>query len=99
MKTIERPNIKIQEERSIDGGPGLYGKYSIQPLLRGFGTTLGNSLRRILISSITGSSVIYVKIDGVLHEFTPIEGIVEDVTDIILNLKGLPVYVDSDEVV
>jgi DNA-directed RNA polymerase subunit alpha len=99
MKTIERPNIKIIEEKPIEDGPGLYGRYMIQPLIRGFGTTLGNSLRRILISSITGSAVVYMKMDGVLHEFTAVEGMVEDVADVVLNLKGLPVSVDTDELV
>lgn len=99
MNTIERPNIKIIQERPTEDGTGLYGKYEIQPLIRGFGTTLGNSLRRILVSSITGSAVIYVKIEGVLHEFTPIDGLIEDVTDIVLNLKGLAIAVDSDEVI
>jgi len=99
MNTIERPNIKILEESSTEDGQGLYGHYEIQPLIRGFGTTLGNSLRRILISSITGSAVVYLKIDGVLHEFASIEGVIEDVTDIVLNLKGLAISVDSDEMV
>jgi len=99
MKTIERPNIKIIEERAVEEGNGLYGRYMIQPLIRGFGTTLGNSLRRILISSITGSAVVYMKMDGVLHEFTTVDGIVEDVADIILNLKGLPISVDTDELI
>lgn len=99
MFNIERPNIKILEERIIEEGIRMYGKYEIQPLIRGFGTTLGNSLRRILISSITGSAVVYVKIDGVLHEFTSMDGVIEDVSDIVLNLKGLPVAVDSDEVI
>jgi len=99
MKNIERPNIKIIEEKQIGDGPGLYGRYVIQPLIRGFGVTLGNSLRRILMSSITGSAVVYMKMDGVLHEFTPLEGVIEDVTDIVLNLKGLPVNVETDELV
>ncbi len=99
MNTIERPNIKIIEEKSNEDGTGNYGRYEIQPLIRGFGTTLGNSLRRILISSITGSAVVYMKIEGVLHEFTALEGVVEDVTDIVLNLKGLPIAVNSDEMV
>lgn len=99
MNTIERPNIKIIEEIIGEDGSGNYGRYEIQPLIRGFGTTLGNSLRRILISSITGSAVVYLKIEGVLHEFTPMEGVIEDVTDIVLNLKGLPISVNSDELV
>lgn len=99
MKNIERPMIKILEERSLGDEKGLYGKYMIEPLIRGFGTTLGNSLRRILISSVTGSSVVYLNIDGVLHEFTPLEGVMEDVTDIIINLKQLPLSVNTDELV
>lgn len=99
MNDIERPNIKIIEEKTAEDGKCLYGRYEIQPLIRGFGTTLGNSLRRILISSVTGSAVVYLQIDKVLHEFHSIEGVVEDVTDIVLNLKGLSVSVDSDEVV
>jgi DNA-directed RNA polymerase subunit alpha len=99
MKAFERPNIRIVEEKSLDGGNALYGKYNIQPLIRGFGATLGNSLRRILISSITGSGIVYIKIDGVLHEFSSIDGVVEDVTDILINFKGLRVGVESDELV
>jgi DNA-directed RNA polymerase subunit alpha len=99
MKTIERPSIKILEEKPVEDGTGFYGRYKIEPLIRGFGTTLGNSLRRILISSITGSAVVYVKMDGVLHEFTAVDGVVEDVTDIVLNLKGLPISVDSEEII
>lgn len=67
----------------------FYGEFTIQPLERGFGITLGNALRRVLLSSIQGAAIISVKIDGVLHEFTTIPGIKEDVTDIILNLKGV----------
>ncbi len=66
-----------------------YGKFVIRPLERGFGTTIGNSLRRILLSSLQGASVTSVKIEGVLHEFSSIPGVVEDVTDIILNIKGI----------
>ncbi len=99
MKTIERPTIKIIEEKTIEDGPTMYGQYSIQPLIRGFGTTLGNSLRRILISSITGSSVVYLKMEDVMHEFTTLDGVVEDVTDIVINLKGLSVSVNTDELV
>lgn len=99
MKTIERPSIKILEECDTDDGKGRFGRYQIEPLIRGFGTTLGNSMRRILLSSITGSAVVYVNIDGVLHEFTALEGVLEDVTDIILNLKKLPITVNTDELV
>ena len=67
-----------------------YGKFSAQPFERGFGTTVGNALRRVLLSSIEGAAVTAVKIEGVLHEFSPIQGVVEDATDIILNLKRIP---------
>lgn len=66
-----------------------YGKFTIRPLERGFGTTIGNSLRRILLSSLQGAAVTSVKIEGVLHEFSSIPGIIEDVTDIVLNIKGV----------
>ena len=68
---------------------GTYGKFVVEPLERGYGTTLGNSLRRILLSSLPGAAVSNVKIDGVLHEFSVIPGVKEDVTEIILNLKVL----------
>ena len=67
----------------------FYGEFTIQPLERGFGITLGNSLRRVLLSSIQGSAIVSVKIEGVLHEFSTVPGVKEDVTDIILNLKGV----------
>src|SRR5581483_11330124 len=69
----------------------------VEPLERGFGITLGNALRRILLSSIPGAAVTYVKIDGVLHEFATIPGVVEDVTNLLLNLKGLPIQLNSDD--
>jgi len=68
-----------------------YGKFTAQPFERGFGTTIGNALRRVLLSSIEGAAVTAVRIDGVLHEFSSIPGVVEDVTDIILNLKRIPI--------
>ena len=68
---------------------GRYGKFVAEPLDRGFGITLGNSLRRVLLSSLPGVAVISVKIDGIQHEFSTIEGVKEDVTEIILNIKGL----------
>src|SRR5271169_3629574 len=74
-----------------------YGKFVAEPFERGFGTTLGNSLRRILLSSLEGSSVTRVKIQGVQHEITSIPGVVEDVTDIILNVKSLVVKNQSEE--
>src|SRR5213594_2828956 len=73
-----------------------YGRFSAQPFERGFGTTVGNSLRRALLSSIEGAAITAVKIDGVLHEFSPIPGVVEDATDIILNLKQIPLKLHSD---
>ena len=99
MKTIERPNIKILDESTTEDGKGRFGRYQIEPLIRGFGTTLGNSMRRILLSSITGSAVVSVNIEGVLHEFTALEGVLEDVSDIVLNLKKLPIAVNTDEMV
>ena len=74
-----------------------YGRFSAEPLERGFGITLGNSLRRVLLSSIRGSAVIGVKIEGALHEFTHIDGVVEDVADIVLNLKEVQVKKATEE--
>lgn len=91
MIEIEKPKIEIQEKTST------YGKFVVEPLERGYGTTLGNSLRRILLSSLPGSAVTSIKIDGVLHEFSTIPGVVEDVTDIVLNMKKLLVVSTSDE--
>ena len=71
-----------------------YGKFSAQPFERGFGTTIGNALRRTLLSSIEGAAVTAVRIEGVLHEFQSITGVVEDATDIILNLKQIPVQAE-----
>jgi len=82
---FEKPRIEIAE-LSRDG---IYGRFVIEPLERGFGTTLGNSLRRTLLSSLPGAAVSSIKVDGVLHEFSTIPGVKEDVTEIILNLKGL----------
>ncbi len=73
-----------------------YGEFTIQPLEKGFGITLGNSLRRVLLSSIRGAAIVSVKFDGVLHEFSTIAGVKEDVTDIILNLKGIRVKLHQD---
>ena len=82
----------------IDGTThtSMYGEFTCQPLERGFGTTLGNALRRVLLSSIQGAAIVSVKFDGVLHEFTTIPGIKEDVTDIILNLKGVRLKLHQD---
>ena len=83
MIEFEKPNYKITDYVESN----FYGKFEIEPLERGFGTTLGNALRRVMLSSLPGSAISSVKIDGVLHEFQTIEGVVEDVTTIILNLK------------
>src|SRR5271155_4656341 len=73
-----------------------YGKFSAQPFERGWGTTVGNTLRRALLSSIEGAAITAVKIEGVLHEFSSIPGVVEDATDIILNLKQVPIKLNTD---
>jgi len=77
---------------------GTYGKFWAQPFEKGFGTTIGNALRRILLSSIEGAAITAVKIEGVLHEFSSIPGVVEDTTDIILNLKRIPLRMHQDRV-
>src|SRR6201986_4380114 len=74
-----------------------YGKFYAQPFERGFGTTIGNALRRVLLSSIEGAAITAVKIEGVMHEFQSIPGVVEDATDIILNLKQIPLKLHGDE--
>ena len=92
MIEIEKPRIEV-----LDLAPnGTYGKFVIEPLERGYGTTLGNSLRRVLLSSLPGVAVTSVKIDGILHEFSTIEGVKEDVTEIILNIKGLIAKINGD---
>ena len=93
MLEIEKPKIEIVEMND----DYTYGKFVVEPLERGYGITLGNSLRRILLSSLPGAAVTSVKIDGVLHEFSTIPGVFEDVTDIILNLKSLCLKVYGDE--
>src|SRR5947207_13005703 len=84
------PNIVTLEET------GTYGKFVVEPLDRGYGVTLGNSLRRVLLSSIEGAAVTYVKIDKVLHEFSTIPGVKEDTTELLLNLKEMFVRVERD---
>src|SRR5467141_1237470 len=74
-----------------------YGRFIAQPFERGFGTTIGNALRRVLLSSIEGAAITAVRVDGVLHEFSPIPGVVEDATDIILNLKQIPIKLHTDQ--
>ena len=93
MIEIEKPKIETVELNE----DAKYGKFVIEPLERGYGTTLGNSLRRILLSSLPGAAVTAIQIDGVLHEFSTVEGVVEDVTTIILNLKKLALKIYSDE--
>ena len=85
MIEIEKPRIETAEITE----DGKYGKFVVEPLERGFGNTLGNSLRRVLLSSLEGCAVTSIKIDGVLHEFSTIPGVKEDVTEIVLNLKSL----------
>ena len=92
MIEIEKPKIMIEEVADKE----RHGVFVIEPLERGYGTTLGNSLRRILLSSLPGTAVTSVKIDGVLHEFSTIPGVIEDTTDIILNLKDLVVKIHGD---
>ena len=92
MFEFEKPRIEIAEMAQ----DGTYGRFVVEPLERGYGTTLGNSLRRILLSSLPGSAVSNVKIDGVLHEFSVIPGVKEDVTEIILNLKCLAIKNTSE---
>lgn len=89
---IEKPRVECVEMREED----CYGKFVVEPLERGYGTTLGNSLRRILLSSLPGAAVNSVKIDGVLHEFSVIPGVKEDVTEIILNIKGITAKLHCD---
>ncbi|MEI7027583.1 DNA-directed RNA polymerase subunit alpha, partial [Paenibacillus sp. y28] len=93
MIEIEKPKIETVQLSEN----GNYGKFVVEPLERGYGTTLGNSLRRILLSSLPGAAVKSVQIDGVLHEFSTVPGVLEDVTEIILNLKGLSLKIHSDE--
>src|ERR1700743_82327 len=84
---FQKPKRLVVDTESLTD---KYGKFSAQPFERGFGTTVGNALRRVLLSSIEGAAVTAVKIEGVLHEFQSITGGVEDATDIILNLKEIP---------
>ena len=91
MFEFEKPRIEIAEISEDN----RYGKFVVEPLERGYGTTLGNSLRRIMLSSLPGSAVSYVKIKGVLHEFSSIPGVKEDVTEIIMNIKELAIKNNS----
>lgn len=93
MIEIERPKIEV-EELSEDG---TYGKFVVEPLERGYGTTLGNSLRRVLLSSLPGAAISTIKIQGVMHEFSTVPGVVEDVPEIILNIKDIAAIMYADE--
>lgn len=93
MIEIEKPKIECVESDESNS----YAKFVIEPLERGYGITLGNSLRRILLSSLPGAAVTSVKIDGVLHEFSTVPGVKEDVTEIILNLKSIALKIDGDD--
>ena len=92
MIEIEKPRIEVVDLTD----DGTYGKFTVEPLERGYGSTLGNSLRRVLLSSLPGYAATSVKIDGILHEFSTIEGVKEDVTEIVLNIKGLIVKINGD---
>jgi DNA-directed RNA polymerase subunit alpha len=92
MLEIEKPNIECVETAEN----GTYGKFVVEPLERGYGITLGNSLRRILLSSLPGAAASAIKIDGVLHEFSTVQGVKEDVTELILNIKGLALKLLGD---
>ena len=92
MIEIEKPRIEALDLAS----DGTYGKFVVEPLERGYGTTIGNSLRRVLLSSLPGVAVTSIKIDGVLHEFSTIEGVKEDVTEIVLNIKGLIAKINGE---
>jgi len=87
MLKFEKPDYKVKEYIK----DSFYGKFELEPLERGFGTTLGNALRRVMLSSLPGDAITSVKIDGVAHEFQKIDGVIEDVTAIVLNLKGIVV--------
>lgn len=93
MIGIEKPKIEFSDSGD---STGLYGKFVVEPLERGFGTTLGNSLRRVLLSSLPGYAITSVKIDNVLHEFSTIPNVKEDVTEIVLNLKGVILKIHGD---
>ena len=92
MIEIEKPRVDA-ENLSADG---TYGKFTIEPLERGYGITLGNSLRRVLLSSLPGVAVTSIKVDGVVHEFSTIPGVKEDLTEIVLNIKGLTAKLHGD---
>lgn len=94
MQKFERAHFEVKEFVDSEN----YGKFVIEPLERGFGQTIGNALRRVLLSSLPGAAVFSIKVDGIYHEFTSIPGVVEDVTAIILKIKTLIMEIDTDEV-
>lgn len=94
MQKFERAHFEVKEYDESK----RYGKFVFEPLERGFGTTIGNALRRVLLSSLPGAAVFSIKVDGVYHEFTSIPGIVEDVTTMILNIKTLVMKIQDDEI-
>ena len=94
MLNFEKPIYKITDYIENNN----YGKFELEPLERGFGTTIGNALRRVMLSSMPGSAIVAVKIDGVMHEFQTIDGVVEDVTSIVLNLKSIVIKNNTDEI-
>ena len=93
MLKFEKPDYKVKEYVK----DSFYGKFELEPLERGFGTTLGNALRRVMLSSLPGDAITSVKIDGVAHEFQKIDGVIEDVTAIVLNLKGVVIKNHSND--
>ena len=94
MQKFERAKFEIKEYVDLDN----YGKFELEPLERGFGNTMGNALRRVMLSSLPGAAVFSIKIDKVFHEFATIKGVEEDVSSIILNLKRLIMKIDTDEI-
>ncbi len=94
MQKFERAQFEVKEYIESEN----YGKFVIEPLERGFGTTIGNALRRVLLSSLPGGAVFSIKVEGVYHEFTSIKGIKEDVTAMILNIKNIVLDIDNDEI-
>jgi DNA-directed RNA polymerase subunit alpha len=96
---IKWKGLELPTRVVLDGstGTGLYGQFVAEPFERGFGVTIGNSLRRILLSSLEGAAVAGIKIENTLHEFSSIDGVIEDVTDIVLNVKGLVVRLEGSE--
>ena len=91
MIEFEKPNITVVDQEEA------YGKFVVEPLERGYGTTLGNSLRRVMMASLPGAAITSIQIDGVLHEFSTVQGVTEDVTQIILNLKKVSLKIESED--